>query len=64
MTPRQREVANHVVRGLTSKQIARYMAISHQTVAVHRRSIFRAFAVHSVAELAIRLRSETTTLLE
>lgn len=52
MSARQQGIAEHVARGLTSKQIARALAISPLTVRKHRRNIFAALSVHSVAELA------------
>jgi DNA-binding CsgD family transcriptional regulator len=44
-----------VAHGLPSKQIARLLAISPLTVRKHRRNIFAALAVHSVADLARQL---------
>ena len=36
LTVREREVAQHIVTGATSKQIARHLHISHRTVEAHR----------------------------
>jgi DNA-binding CsgD family transcriptional regulator len=52
LSRRQVDVALQVSGGLTSKQIARVLLISHQTVAKHRQAIFKLLDVHSVAELA------------
>ncbi|WP_373889681.1 LuxR C-terminal-related transcriptional regulator [Massilia sp. MB5] len=64
MTARQREVAALVLKGLSSKQIARILHISPQTVAVHRRAILHAYGVHSVTGLATVLRMAPPTLSE
>lgn len=52
LTPREREVAERVARGMASKLIARELAISDKTVQVHRAHIMEKMAVHSAAELA------------
>lgn len=57
LTPREREVAQRVARGLSSKQIARELDISDKTVQVHRAHILEKLDVHSAAELAHRLGS-------
>lgn len=36
MTAREREVAAHLMQGLTSKQIGKTLAISHRTVEIYR----------------------------
>ena len=54
LTDREREILEHVVRGLSSKSIARTLDISYRTVELHRGHIMDKLRVHSVAEL-IRL---------
>ena len=52
LTQREREIAMRVVRGQSSKVIARELGISGKTVQVHRTHIMDKLAVHSAAELA------------
>lgn len=47
LTPREREVMQHVVRGLSNKDIARQLAASPWTVKNHLRAIFRKTEVTS-----------------
>jgi FixJ family two-component response regulator len=54
LTEREREVVDHVVKGLSSKSIAMTLNISHRTVELHRGRILNKLRIHSVAEL-IRL---------
>jgi FixJ family two-component response regulator len=54
LTEREREVVDHVVKGLSSKSIAMTLNISYRTVELHRGRILNKLRVHSVAEL-IRL---------
>ena len=51
LTPREREVFEHVAQGKTSKQIADTLTISVHTVNNHRKRICRKVGVHSTAEL-------------
>ena len=52
LTPREREVAEGVARGLSSKLIARQLGISDKTVQVHRHNVMEKTGIHSAAELA------------
>ena len=54
LTERERDVLNEVVKGLSSKAIARVLNISYRTVELHRSHIMNKLRVHSLAEL-IRL---------
>ncbi|SDR63843.1 two component transcriptional regulator, LuxR family [Rhizobiales bacterium GAS113] len=54
LTQREREVMDQVVKGLSSKSIARALNISYRTVELHRSHILDKLGVRSVAEL-IRL---------
>ncbi|MCC6579633.1 MAG: response regulator transcription factor [Phycisphaeraceae bacterium] len=51
LSPREREILGLVARGLTSKQIARRLHRSEQTVALHRVHIMRKMDVHRLPTL-------------
>ena len=51
LTPREREVLRHVVRGRLNKQIAADLHIHERTVKLHRTAITTKLLVQSVAEL-------------
>lgn len=55
LTPREREVAAHVMQGLTSKEIGKQLAISHRTVELHRARLMRKYAAATTAELVQKL---------
>lgn len=56
LTPREGDVLTHLVKGAASKNIARALSISHRTVEVHRRHIFRKLKVSNLAELILLFR--------
>jgi FixJ family two-component response regulator len=51
LTPRAREVLQHVAQGLLNKQIAGLLDVSEITVKVHRGQVMRKMGAKSVAEL-------------
>lgn len=51
LTPREAEVARHVIAGKPNKQIAAGLGTSEQTIKVHRMRITEKLGVSSVAEL-------------
>lgn len=51
ISSREREVAHHLVNGLTSREIGATLSISHRTVEAHRASLMHKFGVKNVAEL-------------
>jgi len=55
LTPREREVARLVGRGLPNKLVARALAISEKTVHIHRAHVMDKLDVRSAAELALLL---------
>lgn len=57
LTEREREVLAQVAGGLSSKEIARRLAISGDTVNAHVKSIYRKLQVHSRAQ-AVRMASQ------
>jgi FixJ family two-component response regulator len=52
LTPREREVLEHVVAGKMNKQIAGDLGITEATVKMHRARVMAKMKVQSVAELA------------
>jgi RNA polymerase sigma factor (sigma-70 family) len=52
LTPREREVLQHVVAGKMNKQIAGDLGIAEATVKMHRARVMAKMKVQSVAELA------------
>ncbi len=52
LTPREREVLQHVVAGKMNKQIAADLGITEATVKMHRARVMAKMKVQSVAELA------------
>lgn len=51
LSPREREVMNHVIDGRLNKQIASDLGIAEKTVKVHRGRVMTKIGVRSVAEL-------------
>jgi DNA-binding CsgD family transcriptional regulator len=51
LTPREKQVVRLVGEGLTSKEVAQRLQISHYTVHAHRRNICLKLDIHSAAEL-------------
>jgi len=59
LTARERDVLLHLVRGKTSKDIARILGISFRTVDQHRASLLMKFGVKNTVEmLGIVLRDD------
>ena len=52
LTPREREVMEHVVAGKLNKQIAADLGTGEQNIKFHRSHVMRKLGVESVAELA------------
>ena len=55
LTAREREVAAHLMDGLTSKAIGRALGISHRTVEIYRVKLMRKYQAGSAADLIQRL---------
>jgi PAS domain S-box-containing protein len=51
LTAREREVAAHLMSGLTSKEIGRALIISHRTVEIYRARLMRKFKASTTADL-------------
>ena len=55
LTAREREVAAHLMDGLTSKEIGRALSISHRTVEIYRARLMRKYKASTTADLVHRL---------
>lgn len=53
LTDRERHVLDHVVRGMSNKEIAKALAISHDTVKLHVRHILAKLNLTSRVEAAV-----------
>lgn len=53
LSPREMEILQHVTRGLSNKEIASALQISHQTVKNHMTSILRKLAVEDRTQAAV-----------
>jgi DNA-binding NarL/FixJ family response regulator len=53
LTPRELEVLQLICDGLSNKEIAEQLALSANTVAVHRANIMNTLGVHKTAELVV-----------
>ncbi|MCF8210840.1 MAG: response regulator transcription factor [Rhodoferax sp.] len=51
LTPRQREVLQHIAQGQSTKEIARQLAVSVKTVETHRSQLMKQLDIHEVAGL-------------
>ena len=55
LTPREREVAAHLMDGLTSKEIGKALTISHRTVEIYRARLMRKYKASTTADLVHKL---------
>ena len=55
LTPREREVAAYLLEGLTAKQTAKHLLISHRTVEIYRARLMRKYKSHTTADLVHKL---------
>ncbi|EMF00540.1 LuxR family transcriptional regulator [Streptomyces mobaraensis NBRC 13819 = DSM 40847] len=51
LTPQQLRVARHVAEGLTNREVAAVLALSHRTVDHHLRNVFAALGIRSRVQL-------------
>ncbi len=51
LTERQKEVLVYLLKGMTSKMIAKELSISHRTIETHRKNILAKFSANSMSEL-------------
>lgn len=57
LTPKEKQVAEWVAKGLTNKEVARSLAITERTVKAHLAAIFDKLNVRDRIQLALRLHS-------
>ena len=55
LTPREREVAAHLMDGMTSKEIGRALVISHRTVEIYRARLMRKYQASTTVDLVHKL---------
>jgi len=55
LTAREREVAAHLMQGLTSKQIGKTLAISHRTIEIYRARLMRKYKAANAGDLVQKL---------
>lgn len=55
LTGREREVAAHLLEGMTSKEIGKTLAISHRTVEIYRARLMRKYGASTAADLVHKL---------
>lgn len=55
LTAREREVAAHLLEGLTSKEIGKALAISYRTVEIYRARLMRKYKASTTADLVHKL---------
>ncbi|KPA90296.1 MULTISPECIES: LuxR C-terminal-related transcriptional regulator [Pseudomonas] len=55
LTPREREVSMHIVKGLTCKEVAKQLQISHRTVEVHRARLMKKLQARNSVELVSKI---------
>ncbi|WP_222948284.1 LuxR C-terminal-related transcriptional regulator [Thauera sedimentorum] len=55
LTAREREISTYIVNGLTCKEIARKLGISHRTVETHRARLMKKLDARNTAELVSRI---------
>ncbi|MCP4390569.1 MAG: LuxR family transcriptional regulator [Gammaproteobacteria bacterium] len=54
LTPREHEVAVYILKGHSSKSLAREIDISPETVKIHRRNLYRKLGISSQSELFLK----------
>ena len=55
LTAREREVAAHLMDGLTSKEIGKALTISHRTVEIYRARLMRKYKAANTGDLVHKL---------
>ncbi|HEX7895466.1 MAG TPA: helix-turn-helix transcriptional regulator [Terriglobales bacterium] len=55
LTPRQRQVCDLAIQGLSHKQIARHLGITHRTVEGHIYHAYRVYGVNNKVGLLFKI---------
>lgn len=55
LTPREREIAALVTKGMTAKEVGKHLGVSPRTVEVYRARLMRKYAAKNAAELIQKL---------
>lgn len=55
LTPREKEISGFIVNGLTCKETAQVLGISHRTVEVHRARVMKKLGAKNTAELVSKI---------
>lgn len=61
LTPREQEISGFIVNGLTCKETAQALGISHRTVEVHRARVMKKLGAKNTAELVSKIVQITNT---
>ncbi len=61
LTPREQEISGFIVNGLTCKETAAALGISHRTVEVHRARVMKKLGAKNTAELVSKIVMITNT---
>lgn len=64
LTPKEREIAHLVVRGMMNREMAEQLNIALRTVEVHRAKVMEKMQAASLAELVIQLQTLPLTIQE
>lgn len=57
LSPREREVYSHLVRGLKMKEIAPLLGVTYATVNFHCRGLYKKLCIHTRAQLFLQYAS-------
>ena len=60
LTPQELQIALHVARGMTNREVGAALFLSHKTVEFHLGRVYRKLEMHSRAELISRFAREAT----
>jgi PAS domain S-box-containing protein len=55
LTAREREVAAHLMQGMTSKQMGKILSLSHRTIEIYRARLMRKYKAATTADLVHKL---------
>lgn len=55
LTPREQEISGYIVNGLTCKETAQKLGISHRTVEVHRARVMKKLGAKNTADLVSKI---------